>query len=999
MRLGRLSSETDQDGDRKASPFRLPIMKRHRQPAQEVKENVAPEDDAIAHERAVSSSKASKRRTVIDFFKHKGGQHKAEEEENDNILTRMTTQKTKSSNKSVSHSSSKSDATWTVSDLISQSKSKHQRNSSSYGLSENALDRILGPSKDQEKKKASDNFFLRQQIRADSRNASGSDPIPPFYDGPDADVHRQLTEDEIFMLFEGAPCFSAVPDSSEYRPQVVFHGGSTGLPPHYLPDHKPFDHETFRSSTLGMDTVEESQHIPFTSHLKIVSRKTEADDDILEVPNLLSANGPEPGTTGFEHFLQLPVSDSLRTPDESSTFEKRHLLIDSPAAVGLLEFDLSQLVNRLTESGELHSRLSGGDSLSGLLTEDKIFELGDDLFGKLLDRSFADVSNEAIQKASLDTQIAALQQILETKGLWHDFSIVEWRIRIGQLLWTGFDTGDSGAAHLSERDVFILQVTLAAELLVRLKLLAAISAPHSGPSPVLLPQRSQKVKWDIMVAERFLSNMSVSMLPSANGLGIRNSFFSAISFFTSQEDPQNDSSKPVLRPKNEDQQIAGLLTFARALSWPHVEDVRAQLRPGPDSLGNERPVSMMSVYATPLNSPRFFDTDNTPGTRTSYFGAMAQQQNRPGVSRTKTAQIMQLRPASNEAEGFNVGGWLSRSWLSGLVLPGEAAGHFLMSALLENSPEAIDALGDNADLYGGFAYRGRTFWSKSSAVGRVLAAKLGTVECMGWISVPDASLGQPEGWIDTKIKDFPYPDAKPRIKDREALSKASDPFHNYDASFLRASDFTTPIDSPPVMGNEVVCRGLSFASPDIDSDASSVTPGSIAHLTFSSPINPKLPQISVPLTYDVHFISSYPCYPVANDEDHDFHSLTSSPSDNLTLSFHTASSLDVAPPPAHPLHTSYRYMTLPVATLLSAGAEEARSRALSLPDATAEAENEEEEEVAVLDCRGKADLELLARAWCAKVGENAIVGKTGRTCLACCIREARGLGVRVLIRT
>jgi len=92
-------------------------------------------------------------------------------------------------------------------------------------------------------------------------------------------------------------------------------------------------------------------------------------------------------------------------------------------------------------------------------------------------------------------------------------------------------------------------------------------------------------------------------------------------------------------------------------------------------------------------------------------------------------------------------------------------------------------------------------------------------------------------------------------------------------------------------------------------------------------------------------------------------------------------------------------MTLPVATLLSAGAEEARSRALSLPDATAEAENEEEEEVAVLDCRGKADLELLARAWCAKVGENAIVGKTGRTCLACCIREARGLGVRVLIRT
>lgn len=85
--------------------------------------------------------------------------------------------------------------------------------------------------------------------------------------------------------------------------------------------------------------------------------------------------------------------------------------------------------------------------------------------------------------------------------------------------------------------------------------------------------------------------------------------------------------------------------------------------------------------------------------------------------------------------------------------------------------------------------------------------------------------------------------------------------------------------------------------------------------------------------------------------------------------------------------------------LLTFAADEARSRALSLPDQKAEDDNaDEEEEVAVLDCRGKSDLQLLARAWCAKVGENAVVGKVGRTCLACCIREARGLGVRVVIR-
>jgi hypothetical protein len=56
------------------------------------------------------------------------------------------------------------------------------------------------------------------------------------------------------------------------------------------------------------------------------------------------------------------------------------------------------------------------------------------------------------------------------------------------------------------------------------------------------------------------------------------------------------------------------------------------------------------------------------------------------------------------------------------------------------------------------------------------------------------------------------------------------------------------------------------------------------------------------------------------------------------------------------------------------------------------------DETVVLDCRGTGELQLLARAWCAKVGENAVVGRAGKTCLGCCVREARGLGVKVVIR-
>jgi len=46
------------------------------------------------HGKEIQSTKASRRRTVIDFFKHKSG-HKAEAEPEAD-LTRMSTQRTKS---------------------------------------------------------------------------------------------------------------------------------------------------------------------------------------------------------------------------------------------------------------------------------------------------------------------------------------------------------------------------------------------------------------------------------------------------------------------------------------------------------------------------------------------------------------------------------------------------------------------------------------------------------------------------------------------------------------------------------------------------------------------------------------------------------------------------------------------------------------------------------------------------------------------------------------
>ena len=52
----------------------------------------------------------------------------------------------------------------------------------------------------------------------------------------------------------------------------------------------------------------------------------------------------------------------------------------------------------------------------------------------------------------------------------------------------------------------------------------------------------------------------------------------------------------------------------------------------------------------------------------------------------------------------------------------------------------------------------------------------------------------------------------------------------------------------------------------------------------------------------------------------------------------------------------------------------------------------------IVDARGSSTKETFARAWCAYVGSHAIIGRAGRTCLACCIREAQALDVAVVIR-
>ncbi|KAK4569538.1 hypothetical protein LTR86_003301 [Recurvomyces mirabilis] len=978
----------------------------------------------------------------------------------------------------------------------SRNASKRDSQLRSFDISDEVLNRLVGPVKPEEQGKIqSSTFLVQQRVRASSRQASSSAAISPLKTSSQVELDRKatsqaeldrqpLSQRDVEEMFVGAPYFQVQEDGDGlWRPQVVFRGTDVEASKRYGTDHAHLLHPSFGASTLGLHRTRET--VDGEMPAKYGKTSADLDSDIQELPSMLSANGLDPGTIGFEHFLQLAIADSAVIPDEPSFDLKRALLCTDPEQLGLREMNMEVLIHRLTELGELYAAQHDPDLSQPEWSDAKVEEMGEELFGRLLDGELG-TTGAGTGDVSLRTQITALQKVLGEKELWYNFSQVEWRIRVGQLLWASEGTEPSdtdGNPPPSERDVLLLQITLASELLVRLQAVKQLSGSMSEDEIDIIDARqSKKIQWDLVLSRTFLKNLTIraKTLEETSRADKRVSLFSAFSFRTARETPEEVEEQivePALLPRNQEQQLAGLLTFGEKLQWPHLGDVQKQLEArlsdfkaerSHDALavpGAQRPVSGISTYATPLSSPRLPAYTPSANRKSWLGGLMYQHQARPGISRMTTANSIQLLAASPSSEeqgdGFEVGGWLSRSWLAGLVLPGEPASHFLISTLLENSSQAIEALGDEANLYGGFIYQGRGFWSKSCVVGRVLAATRGSQDCMGWLSMPIvADSGRiDDGWVNLDIKDVPNTDTKTlRIKDTRAVASDSDPLHGATIKSLQAGDFSTPLDGPFVMGNDVKYSGLSFDATHSSSklikaeeDHVDVMRTHIATMIFTSPANTRLGSLEVPLAYDVNFVASYPCHPqprkptsptiepagsssptaigldrargavigpaeatdsnnpepttikstsMSTDISGTDRSSRQARADAARASGITLSLVDIEkelpPPPAHPLHFEHHYSIIPVASLLSAGPEK-RPRALSSPEERGT--GGWDGEVVVLDCRGTHDLELLARAWCAKVGENALVGAKTRTCLACCVREARGLGIGVVIRT
>lgn len=768
----------------------------------------------------------------------------------------------------------------------------------------------------------------------------------------------------------------------------------------------------------------------------------------------------------------------------------KQLMQQNPERLGIRNVDMAMVHDRLVELGDLVEAFHDSPERMTILNNQPPGDLYANLFGKFLTPPGYDSTVD--DPTGIKVQIDTLLKILRLRGVWFDFSLVEWRIRLGQILWSDSDPEtDLDLQPLwTDRDLLLLQITLSCELLLRLDAITSMDVDdvkvqmHVTPQDVqgFMNLKTRKTDWDLVLARRFLENILVvneinvaPSVPEAKPRGL-------LSLLSPTAPKDHVTSGIIFLPQHQARQLAGLLHFAQTVQWPAIDLIVAELAkkmcapeaasvadqtttPAGRVLDPSTPASV-SVYGTPLATPRsniMLD---------SYFGNMQ----RPTPSRSDSRSLQMtltttlLANVDGRDQAINVGGWLSRSYLTGLILPGEAMSHFLMSTLLENDKLAIAALGDSANLYGGFVYAERTWWSKASIVARVLACIEGASECMGWITFARLPADPTEGWYAVKTSQL-RPEQPSRLTAEEDLViRNSAVIPGLNESVVKAEHLTLPRDAPtpPVPAVEFVSWNLTPVSlASLENDTASTPTAEAesytASVTFSAlGRNP----FAFSLAHDVHFVTSYPCTPPAASplptaprllkrnhpppspsrtsskrsfhssrtasnrssqlirrNSHGFEPLLSHPPDSPSIAptrmyFPVPGDGDLLGPPrqeplnAHPLHVSHRYRVVPASEVLEKGFVAPMSpRGYSSPIPTPQDETEgrldsagsrnqgeEDGEVLVLDARASRDLEIFARAWCAESGFHAVVGRVGRTCLACCVREAKGLGIRVVIR-
>lgn len=572
-----------------------------------------------------------------------------------------------------------------------------------------------------------------------------------------------MNGDDIEKLFSGAPQFFVRSEAhfpGAPHPSVAFPYDEE-LEIRDLSDHIQIEDKAWSGVTEWPHLTRDLNHDQAAQKRLAKHVKAHFHVKARERPNMLSMQGLEKGTMGYQAALELPVGDSLE--EEQFGFEsvgtKAKAIVEARTRMlsnegWLKRLPEPEIMDRLKRNGEIYQNND--------LRKRPSVETYKDLF-----HTFMRPGTSVIDKNdhySLINQINALVKCLASPNVWIDLSRVEWRIRLGQILW-GHSNGDeldddteiqdaaNSAERAEERYWLLKQVLVSTELLIRLD---AITEGDENGSDAFRPmdgvyferQANNSVKWSIIFARSWMENLEVVrediapqdrvVEPQPSSGGWLASLVSKMAMRHHEHEPLTQTKYHyTIKGRHGSRQVDGLTHFARKIQWPGIDAYESRISEHAESSAGETP----STLATP-------NTVNT--TQSSYFGAWdVTSHHHHNHHRRVQAQRRKMAAALHSS------GWLSKSYVFALMLPGEALSHFLMSTLLENDTHAMETLGSFANLCGGFVYRGKSFWSTSCIVGRVLAAGQGAAECMGWISTDVLPEDTQDGWLNIEVEDVP----------------------------------------------------------------------------------------------------------------------------------------------------------------------------------------------------------------------------------------------------
>ncbi|KAB5562990.1 hypothetical protein GE09DRAFT_960885 [Coniochaeta sp. 2T2.1] len=784
-----------------------------------------------------------------------------------------------------------------------------------------------------------------------------------------------LTDTDVEKLFSGAPQYFARSEghfTGAPHPSVAFPWDEQ-LEIRDLTDHTQIEDRAWSCVTAWPHITRDVQPDRSTAQkMTAAKRRAHFYPRCRERPNMLSMSGLEKGSVGYQAALELGVSDALQ--EEQYGFET--LGATSPVVVeqrqkmlasreGLRHLDDHAILEQLIRSGRRYSEQHHR-------TRRESSELYNELFLHILHppTKVLDHGNPY----SLSVQIHALVKVLATPNMWIDFSHVEWRIRLGQLLWGAeeeVEPGDTASIRSGnpavelheERYWLLLQILLASELLVRLDAITEgeeLGIESIKPSEIHRFEReaNRSVKWSLHLARAWLENIEV-VRAEKKELQAEQKPIGWLATLTKRMSLSHDSNNHsnyhlshhhghpayvyAIKGRHCERQVDGLKHFARQLKWPDIDSYAARISENCRALTDGTPLT------TPLATPASHTTN-----RSSYFGdakEAAAAETSGSSSKHQPARRRQIQAALNPQ------GWLSKSYVSGLMLPGEALCHLLMSTLLENDQEAMARLGPMANLCGGFMYAGKSFWSTACIVGRVLAAGKGSAECMGWISSDITPQNIGDSWVNIEVDPVPAEDAehinkKARLWFKAQIERDSHVLGDADPSMVLPADFIIPHENvyaepPPTLWIDLKALNLYVPVDSVHTTPTEETPAptplSEAPTTTSTTAAAEIKTYPAALDFkvgsedalgnvtekeytfvlakDVYFVTAHPCVP--SQHVRIMKSATSPTIQQINLSGSgpgtpgTPSTPGHSSRASHPLHKSYTHTTLHLSALLS----------------------------------------------------------------------------------